>query len=162
MSITKHATYLHNPFRLEPAYFRRIGEISADAELKYKTRDMEDHIRIFPNAYDDFRNLNSMAVKLLGFICKELDTDIVRLNIIDLMGEFSVSSKYTIYRGIEDLLEKQFMAKKAGTDIYFINPGKIFKRSRSKWFDETKNFDMKNKDILPKISSYKTQDNENI
>jgi len=100
MSITNYATYEYNPFRVEPGYLPKIGEVSsATAEVKMKRRDMENHIRIYPNAYEDFRTLNSMAVKILSYIFKELHHDVVRLNVPELMDEFGVTGRPTIYRG---------------------------------------------------------------
>ena len=162
MKISNYETYIHNPFRVERGYFRKIGEVNNDSELVYKTRDMENHIRIYPNAYEDFRNLNSMAVKILSYIFKDLHNDVVRLNINELMGEFGVTGRPTIYRGILDLLEKRFIVRKAGTDMYFINPGKIFNRSRSKWFEETTQFDKTHQGAIRTISTYETVDDKII
>jgi hypothetical protein len=157
MKITNYATYEYNPFRVEPGYFPKFGEVShSTGEMKMKRRDMEDHIRIYPNAYDDFRDLNSMAVKIISYIFKELNNDVVRLNVSELMVEFGVSGRPTIYRGIEDLLEKKFIGRKAGTDMYFINPGKMYGKSRAKWYEETMIFDAKFNGMMQTISTYQT------
>jgi hypothetical protein len=163
MSITNYATYQHNPFRIESGYFPKWGEVNkSTGEVIYKRRDMEDHIRIYPNAYEDFRNLNSMAVKILSYIFKEIHKDVVRLSVPELMKEFSIIGRPTIYRGIEDLLEKQFIGRKAGTDMYFINPGKIYGKDRAKWYEETKAFDATFNGIMQTISTYKTIDDKII
>jgi hypothetical protein len=163
MSITNYATFEHNPFRVEPGYFPKIQEVSTrTGEVTMKRRDMEDHIRIYPNAYEDFRNLNSMAVKILSYIFRELHKDVVRLNVPELMTEFSVTGRPTIYRGIEDLLEKKFIGRKAGTDMYFINPGKIYGKDRAKWYEETRIFDSTFMGMMQTISTYPTIDNKII
>jgi len=161
MRITNYATYEHNPFRVEHGYFPKWGEVDKDSgEIKFKRRDMENHIRIYPNAYEDFRNLNSMAVKILSYIFKELNKDVVRLNVPELMTEFNVTGRPTIYRGIEDLLDKKFIGRKAGTDMYFINPGKIYGKDRAKWYDETLAFDTTFNGMMQTISTYPTIDNK--
>ena len=161
MSITNYATYQHNPFRVEPGYFPNIGEVSnKTGELTMKRRDMENHIRIYPNAYEDFRNLNSMAVKILSYIFNDIHKDVVRLNVPELMKEFSITGRPTIYRGIEDLLEKKFIGRKAGTDMYFINPGKIYGKDRAKWYEETRAFDATFKGMMQTISTYPTIENK--
>lgn len=163
MSITNYATYQHNPFRVESGYFPNIGEVSnKTAELTMKRRDMENHIRIYPNAYEDFRNLNSMAVKILSYIFREIHKDVVKLNVSELMTEFSITGRPTIYRGIEDLLEKQFIGRKAGTDMYFINPGKMYGKDRAKWYEETRIFDASFNGIMQTISTYPTIENKII
>lgn len=163
MSITNYATYQHNPFRVEPGYFPKLEEVNkGTGEVKAKRRDMENHIRIYPNAYEDFRNLNSMAVKILSYIFKELHGDVVRLNVPELMVEFGITGRPTIYRGIEDLLEKQFIGRKAGTDMYFINPGKMYGKDRAKWYDKTLAFDASFNGIMQTISTYKTIENKII
>jgi len=163
MKITNYATYEHNPFRVEPGYFPRLGEVSIKtAELTMKRRDMEDHIRIYPNAYEDFRNLNSMAVKIISYIFSELHNDVVRLNVSELMSSFGVIGRPTIYRGIEDLLDKKFIGRKAGTDMYFINPGKMYGKNRAKWYEETRVFDASFNGMMQTISTYKTIDNKII
>ena len=163
MSITNYATYENNPFRVEPGYFPNISEVnSRTAELTIKRRDMENHIRIYPNAYEDFRNLNSMAVKILSYIFKELHKDVVRLNVQELMTEFNVTGRPTIYRGIEDLLDKKFIVRKAGTDMYFINPGKMYGKDRAKWYEETRIFDANFNGMMQTISTYQTIENKII
>jgi len=60
------------------------------------------------------------------------------------------------------LLEKKFIGRKAGTDMYFINPGKIYGKDRAKWFDKTLAFDSQFKGIMQTISTYPTIDNKTI
>lgn len=136
-----YPTYDKNPFTIETRHIRsyvaesidkNTGEISA----KMKKGDFEEHVRIFPSAYDDFKLLNSMAIQILGIVFKSMHDDYVRLNIADITEELGVSSRSTTYRGVIDLIDKDFIARKAGSDIYYINPAKIFKGSRAKWFDK--------------------------
>ncbi len=136
-----YPTYDKNPFKIDSRYIRsyvnesvdkKTGEVSA----KLKKGDFEEHIRIFPNSYNTFKLLNSMAIQIIGIVFREIKEDTVRINIQEVMKELEVSSRSTIYRGIIDLMEKEFIVRKAGTDIYYINPSKIFKGSRAKWYDK--------------------------
>ena len=158
MSITSYPTYNHNPFRVNDSHFREFPSISLKtAELTKKVGDFEEHIRLYD--YDSIVNLNSMAIKILGFVFKELSFDIVRINIQELADELNVKSRSTVYRGLIDLLDAQFLVRKAGTDTYFINPAKVFKGKRSEWYQQMHNHDLKeaNQGIhTEKIRTYKT------
>lgn len=140
MRITNYPTYDKNPFRIESRFIRpfKSTSISKDGELKQKLKhgDFQEHIRLFPAAYNELRGMNSMAIDILSFIFKDMSEDIVRISIPEMMKEFNVASRSTIYRGISDLLDKQFIVRKAGTDVYFINPGMMYKGSRADWYNK--------------------------
>ena len=140
MRITNYPTYDKNPFRIESRFIRpfKSTTLTKDGELKVKLKhgDFQEHIRLFPNAYNEIRGMNSMAIDILCFIFKDMSEDIVRLSIQDLMKEFGIGSRSTIYRGISELLDKQFIVRKAGTDVYFINPSMIYKGSRVDWYNK--------------------------
>ena len=144
MSMNKYCSYNDNPFRVSSDKFRvypHLKKVTDGYDTVHKLGDQEERISIYPNAYEDFRKLNSMAISILSYMFKEICYDYVKLNAIELMSLLDVKSKSNIYRGIEDLLEKKFIAKKAGTDVYFINPSKIFKGKRSEWYKKTIEFD---------------------
>jgi hypothetical protein len=140
MRITNYPTYDKNPFRIESRFIRpfKTTNITADGEVKVKLKhgDFQEHIRIFPEAYSLLRGMNSMAIELLCYIFKDISNDIVRLSIPELMKEFNIASRSTVYRGISDLLDKQFIVRRAGSDVYFINPSLIFKGSRVDWYNK--------------------------
>jgi len=145
MSITSYPTYDYNPFRVDHQQFRNIPKVDLKSgEVKYNVADFESHVRIYSSAFEDLSELNSMAIKILTYMFREIADDMVRLNVQELIADFKLSSRGTVYRGLIDLLDKKFMVRKAGTDYYFINPAKIYKGSRSKWYHDTCEFDKDN------------------
>lgn len=141
MKLTSFPTYSKNPFSIDSRHIRTFTKLKRDKvtnEVKniLESGDKQKHIRIFPEAFNDFKDLNSMAVSILGYIFKQVKDDTVMLSVSSLAEELGVSARTTIYRGIADLLEKAFICRKAGTNIYFINPAKIYPGSRAKWFEK--------------------------
>ena len=141
MKLTSFPTYSKNPFSIDSRHIRTFTKLKKD-KITGEVRNMLDsgdkqkHVRIFPEAFNDFKDLNSMAVSILGYIFKQVKEDTVLLSVSALAEELGVSARTTIYRGIADLLEKAFICRKAGTNIYFINPAKIYPGSRAKWFEK--------------------------
>lgn len=130
-----------NPFTIDHRYIRpfpdyEVNKSTGEVKPKSKLGDFQEHIRIFPEAYKEFSKLNSMAIQIISYIFSELsdDSDIVVLNAKSLMELYEVTSRNTVLRGIKDLLMNGFIAKKNSVDTYFINPSKIFKGSRVKWY----------------------------
>lgn len=155
MSLIEYQTYSHNPFRVKSKHFytyTNLKEVNGVILPKENTSDNQTHIRIFPEAYDDFRELNSMAIKILSYSFNEIKADYIRLNAKELAEEFKCSSRNTIYRGIKDLLDKKFIVRKNSADMYFINPNKFFKGARADWYLETQRFDENYKGSLEIIT----------
>lgn len=141
MKLTDYPTSIHNPFSIDSRMIRSFPDMKkVKGTDEYKkilnSGDREKHIRIFPGAYADFKALNSMAIDILGYIFKEVKEDVVMLKIGVLAKELGVSARTTIYRGIIDLLDKGFIGRKAGSDVYYINPAKIYPGSRVKWYNK--------------------------
>jgi hypothetical protein len=133
-----------SPFTVDHRYIRPfpdydVNKSTGEVKEKSKLGDFQEHIRIFPEAYADFKELNSMAIQIISFIFSELsdDSDIVVLNAKSLMEMYNVTSRNSVLRGIKDLLIRGFIARKNSLDTYFVNPSKLFKGSRVKWY---KNF----------------------
>lgn len=141
MRLEEFESTSRNPFVVDHRYIRPFPDYDVNkstGEIKQKSKlgDFQEHIRIFPEAYADFKELNSMAIQIISFVFKELseDSDTVVLNAKSLMEMYGVTSRNTVLRGIKDLLIKGFIAKKNSIDTYFINPTKLFKGSRVKWY----------------------------
>jgi hypothetical protein len=139
MKISNHETYKRNPFTIEAKYIRtytkeELNKNTGEIETKVKVGDFEDHIRIFPSAFTDFGNLNSMAVQIMSYTFQHVADDVIRLNVKELMEYFGITSSASIYRGISCLLQNEFMARKVGGDTYFINPAKFYPGSRASWY----------------------------
>lgn len=142
MKLIEFESSSRNPFMIDHKFIRpfvthSLSKDTGEFNSKAKLGDFEEHVRVFPSAYGDFGKLNSMSIQIIGYIFKELseDMDYVVLSPKVLSSEFGASANNTILRGIKDLLKNGFLAKKTGTHEYWINPSKIFKGSRAKWFN---------------------------
>lgn len=141
MKLTDYPTSLYNPFTIDSRFIRAFPDVkkikATDEFQKFiNAGDREKHIRVFVGAFNDLKELNSMAVAILGYIFSEVKEDVVMLNIGVLSKTLGVSARTTIYRGIIDLLDKGFISRKAGSDEYYINPAKIYPGSRVKWYNK--------------------------
>jgi Firmicute plasmid replication protein (RepL) len=150
MSLNGYPSYEHNPFRLNPKSFRSLhsfrkvvdketGEV--DYEDTEVASDMESHIRLYQSAFKDIPNLNSFAVAILCYIFQNVTQDEVRLAVQELMDYFKISSKNTVYRGIKDLLDNEFIVRKASYNMYFINPSKFYRGKRTTYHLKTADID---------------------
>jgi hypothetical protein len=162
MSISRRETYSANPFRIEHKHIVRLPRKSGDVIVEMKNADMQDHIRIFPEMHDDMELLSAMALKLLVYIFSEVkeDADEVYIDIESFVrftnrrkiggdDQKPISNKTGIYRGIDDLIERNIIARKAGdAKIFYINPAKFFCGSRDKWYDKMKTIPQEMRSIL--------------
>lgn len=162
MSISKRETYSANPFRIEHKHIIRIPIRDGKVAVEMRNADMQKHVRIFPEMHDDMEMLSAMAIKLLVYIFSEVSEDKDEVHIdIDSFIRFTnrrkiggdeqkpISSKAGIYRGIDDLIERNIIARKAGdAKLFYINPSKFFCGSRDKWYDEMKGIPKEMRSIL--------------
>lgn len=159
--INRFETFKYNPFRINHKYFRKADEKGGYSTAKYQ--DMQRHsVRIFQEAHDDLDDLSAMGLKILVYIFSELrkETDEVFFD-INLFLDYAnrdkygkaqlkkIKSKAGVYRGIEDLLEKNLIARKAGSNkIFFINPSKFYVGRRDSYFDKTLDMPREARSIL--------------
>jgi len=162
MSISKRETYSANPFRIEHKHVIRIPRKDGDVVIEMKNADMQQHIRVFPEMHADMELLSAMALKLLVYIFNELseDNDEVYIDIeafirftnrrkIGGEDQKPISNKTGIYRGIDDLIERNIIARKASDSrIFYINPAKFFCGSRDKWYEKMKSIPSNMRSIL--------------
>lgn len=162
MSISKREVYSANPFRIEHKHIARIPNVQDGVTVGHRTADFQKHIRIFQEFHDDMELLSSMAIKILVYIFSELrdNEDEVYFDIdtflrytnrkkIGEVGHKEIKNKAGVYRGIDDLIVRDIIARKAG-DVkrFYINPAKFFPGSRNKWYEESKNIPEKMRSIL--------------
>ena len=155
-----YPSYVYNPFRIDAKYIRSFKDVDVKTgELEWVKGDLQAHVRIYGEMYDDFYGLSTMALRILGFMFREMrrDIDEVTLNIQLLMVEFKTDNRVGIYKGVLDLLDKEIIARKVGGDKYFINPNKLYSRGRGKWFNRMSELD-REKPEIPKIYPKKLGD----
>jgi len=146
--INNHATYSVNPFRIEQKHIVRVPVPIGDNVSTVRESDFQEHIRIFPEMFDDLEQLSSMAIKILVYFFSELKKDkdevyfdldcFFRFTNRPKLGEDTptdIKNKAGVYRGLGDLLDRNLIARKAGdAKMFYINPSKFFAGSRAKWF----------------------------
>jgi hypothetical protein len=162
MSISKRESYSANPFRIEHKHIVRMPRVQEGVTVGHYNADFQRHIRIFPEFHDDIELLSSMAIKILVYIFSELkdDKDEVYFD-IEAFFRFTnrrkiggdeqkpISNKAGVYRGIDDLIERNILARKAGdVKMFYINPAKFFSGSRDKWYDMMKEIPKDMRSIL--------------
>lgn len=162
MSISRREIYSANPFRIVHKHIVRMPKVDGGKIVEMNNADMQKHIRIFPEMYDDMELLSAMALKLLVYIFSELKDDVDDVFIdIDCFIRFTnrrkiggdnqkpIGNKAGIYRGIDDLIERNIIARKTGDGKqFYINPAKFFCGSRDKWYDKMKNIPEEMRSIL--------------
>lgn len=163
MTISKHETYSFNPFRIDGKHIRRIPVVEEGVTVNHKFADFQEHVKLYPEIYDDMEKLSSMAVKVLVYFFANLkkDADEVYFDIDDFLrftnrikiGEAvappPIKSKAGVYRGIADLLDKDLIARKAGdVKTYYINPAKFFYGKRGEWHNRCKDMPREIRTIL--------------
>lgn len=162
MSMSRREVYSVNPFRIEHKHIARIPKKEDGVVVEMKNADMQSHIRIFPEMYDDMELLSAMALKLLVYIFSELSDDVDDIYIdIDAFirftnrgkmggdGQKPICNKAGIYRGIDDLIERNIIARKTGDGRqFYINPAKLFCGSRDKWYEKMKGIPKEMRSIL--------------
>jgi hypothetical protein len=162
MSISKREVYSANPFKIEHKHIVRMPKRDGKEVIEMCNADMQKHIRIFPEMYDDMELLSAMALKLIVYIFSELKDDVDDVFIdIDAFIRFtnrrkiggdeqkSIGNRAGIYRGIDDLIERNIIARKTGDGKqFYINPAKFFCGSRDKWYDKMKSIPKEMRSIL--------------
>lgn len=162
MSISKRESYSANPFRIEHKHIVRIPRKDEGVTVGYTNADFQKHIRVFPEMHDDMELLSAMALKILVYIFSEMadDVDEVYFDIDSFLrftnrrkiggdDQKAISSKAGVYRGIDDLIERNIIARKAGDlKMFYINPAKFFCGSRDKWYEKSKAIPQEMRSIL--------------
>lgn len=150
MGIANRESYSVNPFRIEHKHIGKIPVKTEGITTGFKKADMQEHIRIFPEFHDDMELLSAMAIKILVYIFSELkkgsdefyfdiDTFIRFTNRRKIGGDEQkpIGNKTGVYRGIDDLISRSIIARKANdTKTFYINPAKFFCGSRATWSEK--------------------------
>lgn len=96
--------------------------------------DRTEFIKLYVNGVSAIAELSGAGNKVFKIVCNELqkykDKDQITLafNLVD--QEQNKISKPTFYKGLTELLEKNFIAKTNAINVFFINPSYIFNGDR--------------------------------
>lgn len=115
------------------------GEILGLVKLRNKGSqffmiDDAEFVKVYRDFLVEFMNLSSCAGKLLFYIfgLTKADKDTIRIDITSCASDLGYKNARSVYIGLFELLEKEFIFRKTGTAQYYINVRKFFNGKRGK------------------------------
>ena len=119
---------------------QKTGELLNSTEnlnvgfFKHLEVDRTEFIKLYVNGVSAIAELSNAGNKVFKIVCNELqkykDKDQITLafNLVD--QQQNKISKPSFYKGLTELLEKNFIAKTNAINVFFINPSYIFNGDR--------------------------------
>jgi len=149
MKLSDFATYSDNPFDITGVSIKNIIKKGEITELTNTTtgeiqlfqtlgeqvsfnKDSLQFTKVYNSAISDIKNFSPAALKVWCYIMENLNInrDSILLNVQSCAKYADYDSKSAVYKGICELISKQFIARKVGVNEYFINPDKFFNGKR--------------------------------
>lgn len=112
-----------------------VGIFRPAAKTKTLPHDTLEYVKVYTNALPQIKDLNTPALKVWTYILSNLTPkrDEVSIFMKDCIEYTGYTNPPPIYKGLVELLEKQFIFRKVGSDsIYFINSNIFFNGKRIK------------------------------
>jgi|GEM_PF-859031 len=120
------------------------GEIEGWTEVSQVVEvDKGQFIKLFTNDLAIWFELNKPGIRVFGALLVVVQNEAIGKDIVffdfknTILKEFKIS-KSTFYRGIEELLEKKFIARHISSGWFFINPLIFFNGNRAKFIRDYK------------------------
>jgi hypothetical protein len=110
----------------------KISNFESYRENPLNTGDkanIKDSVRVQKRAFAIIKDFSASSLKIWCYIAsvKEHNNDIVHISIEDCAEFCNYNSKVAVYKGIIELLEANFIFRKAGSNShYFVNVDKLF------------------------------------
>jgi len=119
----------------------RTGEITSMLEHKVvKIVDGEEFVKIFANGVAGIYDLKAAGRNVLTFLLDVVqqhpNTDRIYLHFLDAVEEPWKISKTVFFRGLGELIEKQFVAPSDRQNMFFLNPLMIWNGDRFRFIHE--------------------------
>lgn len=111
-----------------------VHEFGTNSEFGFYEYDKKKFVKVFDEAILHIRDLKISGVKMLCYMMTivERNRDYISID-LDAAREFcGYQNNKDVYKGIVELVEKSFIAKKVGYNEYFINSNMFFKGDRTK------------------------------
>lgn len=124
-----------NPTTEKLLYDKGSGEENTILE-KIKGKhiyDSQPFLKVYKTFIKDLKYLTSPAGLILWDMLERLEenSDVVRFNVSAFMEEYKYKGKSNIYKGLTELLKRNILAKKAGSDgLFYINIAKVYHGKR--------------------------------
>ena len=119
----------------------QTGEISGVTEIAQVVEvDKEEFVKLFTRDLAIWFDLKRAGLRcfgaLLSIVQQEVGRDLVYFDHASKLVKPFGMSKQTFYRGIEELIEKKFIARHKSVGWYFINPSLFFNGNRARFVKE--------------------------
>lgn len=150
MKLSDFATFIDNPFDINGVNLKhivRIGEAfevvnteTGEVEIMQKAgnqisfnKDSLAFKKVYSNAIGDIKNFSPPALKVWCYLMENINInkDDVGINMHECAEYTGYDSRSPLYKGICELIDKGFIARKVGMNMYFINSNKFFNGTRS-------------------------------
>jgi hypothetical protein len=120
---------------------QETGEIIAPAGFHHIVEvDKTEFVKLFKNGVKAFKNLSPAGYKVFSVLYDNLQDGIgkdeIDLLFIDINQDTDPMSSATFYRGLNELIEGEFLASTLRTGRYFINPDFVFNGNRLAFIKE--------------------------
>lgn len=115
---------------VETGKYKTIQEAGEEVE---EFRDKAKYVKIFNSGKLTLSELKSPGIKVLCYIMLHLTPtkEEIYLHTADVAKEMGYKNQKNVYDGIVDLLNKNVLARKTGTQpIFWVNPNMFFNGSR--------------------------------
>lgn len=117
------------------------GEVEGFTEIAQVVLvDEAQFVKVFTKDLAVWFDLSKSALRVFGFVMattqKHIGSDLIYLNFKTEEAKQFVTSKRSIYDGLAELIDKQFIAKHESSGWYFINPSMIFNGNRARFVKE--------------------------
>jgi predicted transcriptional regulator len=118
------------------------GEIQGMTEIAQIVEvDEGQFVKLFTKDLAFWFDLNKSAMRVFGALLATVQKESIGRDLVffdhtsDQTKEFGMS-KQTFYRGVEELIEKGFIARHRSAGWYFINPSMFFNGNRARFVKE--------------------------
>jgi hypothetical protein len=150
MKLSDFETYENNPFEISGVNLKQIvkkgpvmeiantntGEVALyqqlDTHISY-SKDSLQFVKVFSEAINHIKTFSPPALKVWCYVMENISIskDVVIINVHSCAKYAEYDSKSAVYKGICELIDKKFIARKTGVNEYFINPDKFFNGKRA-------------------------------
>jgi len=127
-------TYLTKPRETELT-LTSTGEVMTlmkGRDVVTKENDTLTYNKVYKSAYADIKEFSVSALKIWCYINENIKPkrDDVSINVKECMEYCNYNTNAAIYKGIIELLDKEFIYRREGTGNFFINVNKFFNGKR--------------------------------
>jgi hypothetical protein len=117
------------------------GEVEGFTEIAQVVLvDEAQFVKVFTKDLAVWFDLSKSALRVFGFIMtttqKYIGSDLIYLDFKTDEAKQFITSSRSVYAGLAELIDKQFIAKHQSAGWYYINPSMIFNGNRARFVKE--------------------------